>query len=412
MAGPLRLVEVAHASNVGRVRSHNEDRSLARPPLLAVADGMGGAKAGEVAAQIAVETIADGAPTTDGLRERLLAANTKIREAADDDPSRAGMGTTMTAALLADRGATVMHVGDSRAYLLRDGHLRQVTDDHSVVAEMVRQGQLAPEDADRHPSRNIITRALGAEARVEIDEVHVPLEPGDVLLLCSDGLSSLVQDGDIEAALTGAPSLSDAADALVAAALERGGNDNITIVLGRVADSGEVAAPLEASTALAEADPADATAPIRIPPSPDAQPKPSRTPVVLEPTAHRRTRLRRALGLVVVVLLLVGAFGAWVGSRTYFVDGEANGTVRVFHGAPVELAGLRLFSTWADTGVSAAPVHTAAPGMLGRGVDGQGAAVRKAVDIVWHFGLPTVPEITVPPPPPARTTTGKTAPRS
>jgi serine/threonine protein phosphatase PrpC len=393
VSGHLRLTEVAHASDTGRVRSHNEDRSLAQPPLLAVADGMGGAKAGEVAAQITIETIAEDAGTVDGLRDGLIRANDRIRAAADDDPSRAGMGTTVTAALLDDRGATLMHVGDSRAYLLRDGVLRQLTDDHSIVAEMVRQGQLAPEDAERHPSRNIITRALGAEAAVRIDETSVDLRAGDLLLLCTDGLSSLVRDREIEEILHGDGALDDVAASLIAAALERGGNDNITVVLGRL--GGET----REATGRLPAVPAEATEPIRIPPSPDDAPAAVRSPVMLEPTSHGHGRRGRIIGLVAVVILLVGAFGAWAGSRTYFVDGTANGTVQVYHGVPFDIAGVELFSRWGDTGVAAAPA-AAAGAALGRSARGQGDAVRYAVDLIWRYGLPTVPEITVPPPPP------------
>ena len=401
MAGPLRLVELAHASNVGRVRSHNEDRSLAEPPLLAVADGMGGAKAGEVAAQIAIDTIA-GAPTPDDLRERLVDANRRIRQSAIENPSQLGMGTTVTAALMGDTGASIMHVGDSRAYVLHDGELRQVTDDHSVVAEMVRAGQLAAADAERHPSRNIITRALGADPEVDVDRVDVGLTAGDVLLICSDGLSSLVSLADMQALLAGSADLAAAADGLVVAALDQGGNDNITVVLGRVAESGEQAAAIPATTQLAPPDGSGETERIRIPPPPPAQPKPAaRAPVVLEPASlPPRSAVRRIGGLVLVVALLVVAFGAWAGSRSYFVDGDPAGTVRVYHGAPFSVLGVDLFSTWADTQVPAAPVHAAAGGLLGRGVRGQGEAVRRAVDVVWRFGLPTVQELQVPPPPP------------
>lgn len=409
MGRSLRLVELAHASNVGRVRSHNEDRSLAAPPLLAVADGMGGAKAGEVAAQIAIDTIT-GAPSAETLRERLIDANHRIRQSAVENPSQLGMGTTVTAALLNESGATVMHVGDSRAYVFRGAELRQVTDDHSVVAEMVRAGQLAPEDAERHPSRNIITRALGADPDVEVDQVDVDLAADDVLMICSDGLSGLVSLADMQSVLAGAQDLSGAADALVAAALDRGGNDNITVVLGRVADSGEPAGPMTATTEALIEDGTGATERIQIPPPPTAQSKPSRTPVVLEPTAvPQRGMARRVGGLLVVVALLIVAFGAWAGSRSYFVDGEPEGTVRVYHGAPFSVLGVDFFANWADTEVAAAPVHAAASGLLGRGVSGQGEAVRRATEIVWQFGLPSMGELQLPPPP-AKPVTKKTAP--
>ena len=401
MSGPLRLVEVAHASNTGRVRNHNEDRYLVRPPLLAVADGMGGAKAGEVAAQITVETLGglgDGATPQD-LREAIVEANRRIRAEADDDTTRAGMGTTATAALLDDEQATLMHVGDSRGYLYRAGTLRQLTDDHSVVAEMVRQGQLRPEEAERHKARNIITRALGAEPDVEIDEVRVPLYDGDMLLLCSDGLSSLVHDAEIASTIAQSSDMRDAVDGLVAAALERGGTDNITIVLARFEGPTAPAADLTGQLPVVT----DATAPIRIPPPPASSPKNARTPSVLEPTAlGRGPRMRRALGLTGVGVLLLGALSAWIGSRTYFVDGAPGQTVRVSHGAPFDLGPLRLFATWGDTGVDTTAVRAVDPAALGRSARGQGDAVRHAVDLIWRFGLPTIPQITVPPPPPPK----------
>jgi len=403
VSGPLRLVEVAHASNTGRVRDHNEDRYLVRPPLLVVADGMGGAKAGEVAAEITVETLSglgDGSTPQD-LREAIVEANRRIRAEADDDNTRAGMGTTATAALLDDEQATLMHVGDSRGYLYRAGTLRQLTDDHSVVAEMVRQGQLRPEEAERHKSRNIITRALGAEADVEVDEVRVQLYDGDMLLLCSDGLSSLVRDVEIAYTIAQSSDMRSAVDGLVAAALEQGGTDNITIVLARFEGPDPPVADLTGQLPVVT----DATAPIRIAPPPPSSSKSSRTPVVLEPTAlGRGPRMRRALGLTAVGVLLVGALSAWIGSRTYFVDGAPGQTVRVSHGAPVDLGPLTLFATWGDTGVDTAAVSAVDPAALGRSARGQGDAVRHAVDLIWRFGLPAIPQITVPQPPPPKPT--------
>jgi PPM family protein phosphatase len=189
---PLALVEVAHLSDTGRIRHHNEDRSLASPRVLVVADGMGGAKAGEVAAQMAVDAVGRlVGPVHEGdVRSAVERANRAIRRLATDDPDKSGMGTTLTAAMLDDGRLDVVHVGDSRAYLWRDATLRQVTEDHSVVAELVRRGSITREEAETHPHRNVITRALGAEEGVDADVVHVDLEDGDVVLLCSDGLSS------------------------------------------------------------------------------------------------------------------------------------------------------------------------------------------------------------------------------
>ncbi len=165
--GPLALVEVAQLSDTGRVRHHNEDRSVATPDLLAVADGMGGAKAGEVAAQVAVEAVAALGPEAgaDEVRTALENANRAIRRMARDDPDKSGMGTTMTAAMLRDGRLDVVHVGDSRAYLWRGSTLSQITEDHSVVAELVRRGSITAEEAEIHPHRNVITRALGRRGR-------------------------------------------------------------------------------------------------------------------------------------------------------------------------------------------------------------------------------------------------------
>jgi protein phosphatase len=413
MAGTLRLIELAHASNTGLVRAQNEDRSLAAPPLLAVADGMGGAKAGEVAAEITVDAIAaiGAAPSVEALRESLLDANRRIRAVAEDDPARAGMGTTVTVALLDDGGTTLMHVGDSRAYLLRDGAIRQLTDDHSIVAEMVRQGQISPDEAARHPSRNIITRALGAEADVQIDEVRLELEPGDIVLLCTDGLSSLVDDGEIEETAAGAATLEEAATALIDAALEHGGSDNVTVVLARIGEAGDGApAVTEPLPAVDPSHDPGSTQALRIPPPPAPDPQPARTPRVLERTTPTRSRItRRILGLGAIIVLLLVAFGAWASSRSYFVDGDPESTVRVYQGAPVDILGVKLFAEWGDTGVPTATVKAAEPAALGRSVHGQGDAVLRAVDVVWRHGLPEVPEITPPPPAPAKAAAARTA---
>jgi PPM family protein phosphatase len=234
-------MEVAARTDVGLVREHNEDRFLVRPGLLVVADGMGGAKAGEVAAGLAVEHLErlGGESSAAELTGAIEEANRAIRRLAEDDPERAGMGTTITAAMLGDGSvAEVLHVGDSRAYLLREGELRLLTRDHSMVAELVDRGTLTPEEAETHPQRNVITRALGAEPEVRVDHLQQELQPGDTLLLCTDGLSAHVPEAEIEAALNAAPSLDAAVDALVALANEAGGTDNVTVLLARVVPGG------------------------------------------------------------------------------------------------------------------------------------------------------------------------------
>lgn len=232
----LALIELASASDVGRVRSDNQDRELLAPPIIAVADGMGGHLGGGTAAAMAVDAlraVGQGTEPT-ALLDALTEANRAIARAAADDPDLTGMGTTATAALLEGGILYLVHVGDSRAYLIRDGRIIQVTEDHSVVAEMVRRGTLSADAAENHPARHVITRALGVDADVKIDALRVDLEPGDVVLLCTDGLSGPVGDDDILGAIDGAVVLQDAAESLVHMANEAGGPDNVTVVLARV----------------------------------------------------------------------------------------------------------------------------------------------------------------------------------
>jgi protein phosphatase len=232
----LALIELASASDVGRVRSDNQDRELLAPPIIAVADGMGGHLGGGTAAAMAVDAlraVGQGTEPT-ALLDALTKANRAIARAAADDPDLTGMGTTATAALLEGGILYLVHVGDSRAYLIRDGRIIQVTEDHSVVAEMVRRGTLSADAAENHPARHVITRALGVDADVKIDALRVDLEPGDVVLLCTDGLSGPVGDDDILGAVDGAMALQDAAESLVRMANEAGGPDNVTVVLARV----------------------------------------------------------------------------------------------------------------------------------------------------------------------------------
>ncbi len=232
----LALIELASASDVGRTRSDNQDRDLLAPPLIAVADGMGGHLGGGTAAAMAVDALrgVGGAGDPTMLLAALEQANRTIARAASDDPGLAGMGTTATAALLEGGILYLVHVGDSRAYLIREGRMIQVTDDHSVVAEMVRRGALAADAADSHPARHVITRALGVDADLQIDALRVDLEPGDVVLLCTDGLSGPVADNDILATVESAATLEEAAASLVDRANAAGGPDNVTVVLARV----------------------------------------------------------------------------------------------------------------------------------------------------------------------------------
>lgn len=233
----MRTGRASALTDTGRRRLQNEDAFVCDPPLYAVADGMGGAQAGEIASRLAVSTLEqrDGARRgEETVAELVRAANTRIFQRALDDPALAGMGTTITAMLVDDRAGTiaVAHVGDSRAYLVRDRALEQLTADHSLVAELVRSGRLTPAEAEQHPHRSVITRALGTEAEVEVDTFTVAMQEGDLFLLCSDGLTAMLADSEIVAILAETDGDPDrAADALVGAANRAGGEDNITVVV-------------------------------------------------------------------------------------------------------------------------------------------------------------------------------------
>jgi protein phosphatase len=237
----VRLGQSAVRSDPGRKRRHNEDSYVCRPPLFAIADGMGGAQAGEIASELAASALMDG-PDLEALAgeprvvELIQEANRRVHERASTDASTTGMGTTMTVALVEGDGSiTIGHVGDSRAYRLRDDRLEQLTDDHSLVAELVRRGELSPQEAEVHPQRSVITRALGTDPDVDVDAFSVEAEPGDVYLICSDGLSDMVDAGSLEEIVRRyREDLDAAAKALVQAANRSGGEDNITAILFEV----------------------------------------------------------------------------------------------------------------------------------------------------------------------------------
>jgi protein phosphatase len=261
----VRVAASSAESNVGRKRRHNEDSYVSAPPVFAVADGMGGAQAGEVASALAAGTVTETAADPGATPEQrvvslIKTANLRVHERAATDASVSGMGTTMTVAILTDDGrVTIGHVGDSRAYRLRDDRLEQLTDDHSLVAELVRRGELTPQEAAVHPQRSVITRALGTEADVDVDVFSVEAEDGDLYLLCSDGLSTMVDSETIAEILRkNRRSLESATQALIKAANDRGGDDNITAILFAVADGGGAEAEtLMVPVAAQTADPDD-----------------------------------------------------------------------------------------------------------------------------------------------------------
>jgi serine/threonine protein phosphatase PrpC len=240
----MGVAAYAVASDTGRRRRRNEDNYVVAPPLFAVADGMGGAQAGEVASKLAASTLEGEAGRSLHGVERVAAlvheANRRVYERATSDPAASGMGTTMTVALVEGETVAIGHVGDSRAYLVRSGRMEQLTDDHSLVNELLKSGRLSREEAEVHPQRSVITRAVGTDPDVQVDAFTIAAEDGDVFLLCSDGLTDMIDDEEIlELVARDRDDLDRAVRSLVAAANRRGGEDNITAVAFRIAAVGE-----------------------------------------------------------------------------------------------------------------------------------------------------------------------------
>ncbi len=338
----MHIADHASSTHTGKVRRTNEDSYLDDPPLFAVADGMGGARAGEVASRLAIDTFRElqpiaGEDAEARLRRVILEANRRVLERSQSDPSAAGMGSTVTSALLDGDRVVLGHVGDSRAYLLRDDVLQQLSHDHSLVAELERAGRLTHEEAAVHPQRSVITRALGATPELEVDTSVVQVRPGDIVLLCSDGLSGLVGDDAIAGLIGGEGSLEDGVRRLVRAANDAGGDDNVTAVAFRIAgDAGDAAvAPGPAlqdrdlSDTLTEADNVPA---IRLP---------DRQPLLNVATRPRHSgRLIAAFSTFVVLLVALG-IGTVFGLRwAHFVGVDpTTGQVAVFQGVPFDLDG-------------------------------------------------------------------------
>ncbi len=295
----MKLGRIAVVTDTGRRRLGNEDAYVWRPPLFAIADGMGGAKAGEIAAGIAADTLesAHSRPLdAEDLASLISEANLRIWQRSLNDPSTAGMGTTFTVALVDEQAGAVVfgHVGDSRAYRVRDGVLEQITTDHSLVAELVESGVLTPEEAERHPQRSAITRALGTEPEVEPDVFTIEVAPGDLFLLCSDGLSDMLTEERIAAAIERAGGDPTAAgEELVRNANAEGGDDNITVLLFEIVD-GEPE-PLEDVGGAGKAAPATDGA------GAGAQPEAPQA----EPTGNPRTHGAGPGGRLAAILLIL-----------------------------------------------------------------------------------------------------------
>jgi protein phosphatase len=384
----LRAADTVCKTDTGRQRRDNEDSAYVRAPLFVVADGMGGAQAGEVASALAVEEfqrpLADAGTPEQRLADRVQAANRRIYETAQSAHEQAGMGTTLTAAYLDDAGLAVAHVGDSRAYIFRDGSLTRLTQDHSLVEELVRRGKLTEEQAAEHPQRSIITRALGIENDVEVDTWTFPVRAGDVVLMCSDGLTSMIAEDQITAVLGSEPDLDRAGERLIAEANEAGGRDNITVVLFRLEDVGGdvagdqptevgLAVPRNVGSARRSQPPEDRSSPsasatltaLERPAAPapvvatDARSRPPLARTQGRPPKPRRERGQSrwfkpiaALISVVIVLFLIGGGGYLASRELFFIGTNNDGIVTVYRGLPYDAPfGLRLYEQVYVSGV-------------------------------------------------------------
>jgi PPM family protein phosphatase len=312
----VTVTQLGYGTDTGRKRRRNEDAYVVEPPLFAIADGMGGAQAGELASSLAAGAVReDEAAAGSGERrvaELIQEANRRVYERSSQDAAASGMGTTMTVAFVGDANVAFGHVGDSRAYLIRDGKLEQLTEDHSLVAELVRSGKLSPEEAETHPQRSVITRALGTDPDVDVDTFSIETAPGDLFMLCSDGLTSMVEDDVILQTIEkNRDNLQTAAKALIRAANKGGGEDNITVVFFEIGE--HVGEPLE-ETAQYPALTADGDGELdedtldefdRVPALDTMVVPPGEAEQVAQPKRRTRGRLIPALLLILVALAVV-----------------------------------------------------------------------------------------------------------
>jgi serine/threonine protein phosphatase PrpC len=395
----LRVEDQAFRTDTGRQRSANEDSLFTRAAVFVVADGMGGAQAGEVASKAAAESFdreLPPAPPERVLRETIEQANAAIYERARKDPDLAGMGTTITAAIvdLEAEQVAIGHVGDSRAYRLRAGKFERLTRDHSLVEEMRRKGQLTEAQAQDHPQRSIITRALGPEPEVEVDVQTVPAQAGDVFLICSDGLTTMLPDEEIARLLSRATSLQSAVRALVDEANRAGGRDNITVLAFQLEDAAAPTGPQgsgdEGATLIgASAEEAGLTATeVRRRAAAEAARK-RREELAAKPPRRRVRTAAKVLGAVVVIGAI--AFGAWYGNRQiWFLGTDSAGRVALYRGAPYELPfGIRLYEER-----YASPIQTEAlppkrhDAVTGHDLRSRGDAVDLVEDLERSQGVP------------------------
>jgi protein phosphatase len=340
-------VRAAAATDIGMVRERNEDSYLVDEPLFAVADGMGGHLGGEVASRLAVETLERLFHRHEGeLPDQIREANRAVFERSVVDRSVAGMGTTLTAIMAEGDRVRLAHVGDSRAYLLRDGALRLLTEDHTLVHRMVQEGEISEQEAEVHPQRNILTRVIGVDLWVEVDEDEFEVRPGDRILLCTDGLTGMVREDQIREILAAGREPRETAEELVRRANEAGGVDNITVVVLDI-EEGDSEPPAEAP------DVADPATSLRLPYHPP--PGSAKPPGPPEASRARPLPWRRvALWGAVIVVLVVAAV---VGTRMYldrqWYVGVSDGNVAVFRGIPTSVAGFDLHHVVEETSIPA-----------------------------------------------------------
>lgn len=346
-------IETGVRTDVGRVREGNEDSYLMDEPLFGIADGMGGHAAGEVASSTAVEALSSGAARAnaedpESLVALIKEANRAIFEKATTDDSLHGMGTTCTLVLIDAHKIHLAHVGDSRAYLSRDGDLLRLSEDHTLVGRMVREGQLTEEEAAKHPQRSMITRSLGIDSDVRVDLRSFDVRDGDRIMLCSDGLTSMVGEDTIKRVLQQKKSPQGAADELVDLANEAGGEDNITVVILDLSADGDAPPPPPRSASTAEKATGRTTdAPLGPPPS-------SASPSNDDPGFGRRV-VRKIVVTLVILMVLVGAgYGAlrYSLNRSWFVGVSDEDVVTIYQGRPEEVLGISMKEVEEETGIT------------------------------------------------------------
>ena len=391
----MRLTQHAAVTDPGRRRRRNEDAYVVQPPLFAVADGMGGAQAGEVAARIAASVLrdSDAERGQDAVVTLIQEANRRVYEAAASDDARAGMGTTITAALVDSDTVHIGHVGDSRAYRVREGVLEQLTEDHSLVAELVRSGKLSPEEADVHPQRSVITRVLGTDPEVDVDTFEVEARPGDVFMICSDGLTSMVDDDAILAVLgQGGKTLQQRARSLVDAANRGGGEDNITVILFELGE-GE---PDDTATFPAVVEEEQLLDDERTLTEVDAVPTVDDTMIVsrsqlegLERERHHRLPRTAIAVISATIVVVLAALVVWTLSRSYFVGVQADGHIAVYQGFPWNIVGgVRLYRVRYESPVLAGQLSQAERRTL---FDHDLRTYDRALDAVKQYEAEVVP---------------------